>query len=263
MSDTVASTKTHCPMAYTPLGMIALLAAMVPAAARAAGLGTLAALLVGAQPQPLVLQQIAMLSPLPGPVASLTPAPLVPHTLYSDDVDAAGTATAMTGISVMNALPKTPASDTTRMVALVTEALPHVLAEPSGEALCLTNAVYFEARSEPLDGQLAVAQVVLDRLADPRYPKTICGVVYEHHPGTAAWACQFSFSCDTIPDVVNDPKSWLIAKAIAYVANERRVSDVTGGKATHYHSIVVAPEWSYNMPRTRGLGRHLFYHEPM
>ncbi len=252
-------------MAWTPLGIIALCATMLPTVARAAGLGTIVALLVGAQPQPLAQRpEIAMLTPEPGPVATLeTPSPMLAHPLYDESVDAAGTATAMTGISIINALPKTPPSDTAKLVALVIETLPHVMAEPSGEALCLTNAVYFEARSEPLDGQLAVAQVVLDRLTDPRFPKTICGVVYEHHPGTSAWACQFSFSCDNIPDVVNDQKSWLIAKAIAWIANERRVSDVTGGKATHYHSIVVAPEWSYNMPRTRGIGRHLFYHEPM
>ncbi len=263
MTDSITSVEPRCPMALTPLGLLALSATILPTAARAAGLGTIAALLVGAQPQPKP-QQIAMLTPLPGPIATLAvPSPLSLRPLYDDTVNASGTATAMTGVSIINALPKTSPSDTAKLVGLVSETLPLVLADPSGEALCLTNAVYFEARSEPLDGQLAVAQVVLDRLTDPRYPKTICGVVYEHHPGTSAWACQFSFSCDTIPDIVNDQKSWLIAKAIAYIANERRVSDVTGGKATHYHSIVVAPEWSYNMPRTRGIGRHLFYHEPM
>lgn len=145
--------------------------------------------------------------------------------------------------------------------AIVSKLKPVLQDEPVGDALCLTQAIYFEARGEPLEGQLAVAQVVLNRYASPRYPKSICGVVYEHHPGASSFACQFSFSCDKWPDVVWNRDAWAIAKTIAFLANSRRLPDTTGGHATHYHTTWVSPNWSDDIEFTRTLGNHIFYRE--
>ncbi len=144
---------------------------------------------------------------------------------------------------------------------IVNKLKPVLQDEPVGDALCLTQAIYFEARGEPLEGQLAVAQVVLNRYANPHYPKSICGVVYEHHANAASFACQFSFSCDKWPDVVWNRDAWAMAKTIAFLANSRRLPDITGGRATHYHTTWVSPDWSYKIEFTRTLGNHIFYRE--
>src|SRR5436305_42680 len=78
---------------------------------------------------------------------------------------------------------------------------------------CLANAVYFEARSEPVRGQIAVAQVVMNRAFSGYYPNDVCGVVYQN--AHRHLACQFTFACDGIPDIVNDEESWERAKRIA------------------------------------------------
>jgi hypothetical protein len=148
-----------------------------------------------------------------------------------------------------------------QLSVIVNKLKPVLQGEPVGDSLCLTQAIYFEARGEPLEGQLAVAQVVLNRYADPRYPKSICGVVYEHHPGASSFACQFSFSCDKWPDIVWNRDAWTTAKTIAFLANSRRLPDTTGGRATHYHTTWVSPDWSYKIKFTRSLGNHIFYRE--
>src|SRR5690606_9256257 len=86
------------------------------------------------------------------------------------------------------------------------------------ERWCLATAIYFEARGESYRGQVAVAQVVLNRVKDHRYPDTICGVVFQNQ--NRRNACQFSFACDGIPEVVNEPKPWAQAEDIS-----RRVLD--------------------------------------
>jgi Cell Wall Hydrolase len=148
-----------------------------------------------------------------------------------------------------------------QLSAIVSKLKPALQAEPVGDALCLTQAIYFEARGEPLEGQLAVAQVVLNRYDNPSYPKSICAVVYEHRPGTASYACQFSFACDKWPEIIWNSEAWAIAKTIAFLANSRRLSDTTGGRATHYHTTWVSPDWSGKIKFTRTLGNHIFYRE--
>src|SRR5262249_43828085 len=78
---------------------------------------------------------------------------------------------------------------------------------------CLANAVYFEARGEPVRGQIAVAQVVLNRAFSGYYPNDVCGVVYQN--AHRHLACQFTFACDGIPDVVTEPDAWERATRIA------------------------------------------------
>src|SRR4029077_16636068 len=78
---------------------------------------------------------------------------------------------------------------------------------------CLAEAVYFEARGEAVRGQIAVAQVVMNRAFSGFYPTTVCGVVYQHRPHHMA--CQFTFACDNVADVVREPEMWDRADKIA------------------------------------------------
>lgn len=128
----------------------------------------------------------------------------------------------------------------------------------SDDARCLAQAVYFEARSEPLEGQLAVAQVVLNRVRSPYWPDRVCAVVFEgeqrrHH-------CQFSFACDGRSDKPKNRRAWQIAKMVALVALDGLWRDVTG-HATHYHAVYVTPSWRAAMAPTVRYGDHLFYRD--
>jgi hypothetical protein len=126
-----------------------------------------------------------------------------------------------------------------------------------GEAgLCLAEAVYFESRGQPLVGQLAVAQVILNRAADKRFASTVCGVVRER---SKSGACQFSFVCDTRSDVPGPSAAWDEARAIAQLAMSGSPPDVTGGRALFFHAVHVAPPWRLRMARTATLGTHMFY----
>lgn len=142
--------------------------------------------------------------------------------------------------------------------AWVNNPLPAVAHKPT-EVACLATAIYFEARGEPEKGQLAVAQVVLNRLKNPAYPKTICGVVYQNR-----WirnGCQFSFACDGHSHRVDEPAAWKEAQTIATKA----VNDESGmfladvGTATHYHAVYVRPYWARSMKKADRIGNHIFY----
>jgi spore germination cell wall hydrolase CwlJ-like protein len=125
------------------------------------------------------------------------------------------------------------------------------------EGLCLAEAVYFESRGEPLEGQLAVAQVILNRVADKRFANSICGVVRERSPGPSK-ACQFSFVCDARSDVPAPSRDWNIAQAVAVVARDKNTLDVTDG-ALFFHADRVSPKWRHRLALTRTVGTHLFY----
>jgi hypothetical protein len=122
---------------------------------------------------------------------------------------------------------------------------------------CLAQAVYFEARSESYRGQVAVAQVVMNRLAHPLYPKTICKVVFQDSGKRNA--CQFSFACDGIPEVVREKKPWEQAEEIAkkVASGELYLPEV--GNATHYHATYVYPDWAPRLKRVTKIGMHIFY----
>lgn len=125
------------------------------------------------------------------------------------------------------------------------------------ELWCLASAIYFEARGESYRGQVAVAQVVLNRVKDHRYPDTICGVVYQNQ--NRRNSCQFSFACDGIPETINDQKSWAQAEDIAnrYTSGELYLTEV--GDATHYHATYVRPAWAPRMNKVTQIGLHVFY----
>ena len=122
---------------------------------------------------------------------------------------------------------------------------------------CLANAVYFESRGEPVRGQIAVAQVVMNRVFTPYYPKTVCDVVYQNAHRHSA--CQFTFACDGIPDVVTEPDAWQRAKRIAADMLDGKLWMPEVAKSTHYHASWVRPSWVGEMRRILKLGVHSFY----
>jgi spore germination cell wall hydrolase CwlJ-like protein len=127
------------------------------------------------------------------------------------------------------------------------------------EENCLARAIYFEARSESELGQIAVAKVVLNRVKDPEYPNTICGVVYQGSGRRNS--CQFSFACDGLPDDVKSATSWAQAKRLAKktIAGDAKVAALT--TATNYHADYVKPKWAKSMKRLVKIGRHIFYED--
>ena len=122
---------------------------------------------------------------------------------------------------------------------------------------CLTEVIYFEARGEVVRGQMAVAQVVLNRAFSGKYPNTVCGVVYQN--SHRHFACQFTFSCDGIRDVVREPDMWERAKVIASEMLDGKLWLPEVGKATHYHAHWVRPGWVREMNKMHRLGVHTFY----
>jgi spore germination cell wall hydrolase CwlJ-like protein len=122
---------------------------------------------------------------------------------------------------------------------------------------CLTEAIYFEARGEPVRGQIAVAQVVMNRVFSGYYPNTVCGVVYQN--SNRHLACQFTFTCDGIPEVVREPDAWERAKKIAAETIDGQLWLPEVGKATHYHAYWVHPSWVHEMTKMYRLGVHTFY----
>ena len=131
-------------------------------------------------------------------------------------------------------------------------------ARTASQVRCMAEAVYFEARSEPVRGQMAVAQVVINRLKNPTYPGTVCGVVYQNQHMRNA--CQFSFACDGIREVINDRDAWVIAEEIARASlNGEAIWLEEVGAATHYHATYVRPSWAPQMQRMALIGVHVFY----
>jgi len=125
------------------------------------------------------------------------------------------------------------------------------------EQQCLTAGIYFEARGESVRGQAAVAQVILNRVRNPAYPNSICGVVYQNEK----WRnrCQFSFACDGIKDRVASPQHWKTAKEVALAVTAGKIWLEEVGTATHYHATYVHPRWAKFMERTKKIGQHIFY----
>ena len=132
-----------------------------------------------------------------------------------------------------------------------------VMAADTKQMWCLATAVYFEARGESYRGQVAVAQVVLNRVKDHRYPDTICGVVYQNQ--SRRNSCQFSFACDGIPESINDQKSWAQAQEIAGKVTSGELYLTEVADATHYHATYVRPAWAPRMTKMTQIGLHIFY----
>jgi len=114
--------------------------------------------------------------------------------------------------------------------------------------LCLATAIFFEARSEPIDGQYAVGEVILNRVEDTRYPDTVCKVVFEKQ--------QFSFTHDGASDTMHEGE----AKDLAIsVASDLLCGETTGLTSTHYHATYVKPFWRKHFTLDGQIGNHIFY----
>ena len=127
----------------------------------------------------------------------------------------------------------------------------------SREQRCLAEAVYFEARSEPENGQAAVAQVVLNRVKSGLYPSSVCGVVYQNRH--RYMACQFSFACEGKSLRITDSESWQSATRVAKDVLEGKTYLADVGGATHYHADYVKPGWARRLLKMDVIGRHIFY----
>ncbi len=123
---------------------------------------------------------------------------------------------------------------------------------------CLTEALYFEARGEPVEGQYAVAEVILNRVDHANYPDSICGVINQ---GTGRqFACQFTYTCDGRPEEIGDENAWHRLGHIARIMIDGAPRDLTAG-ATHYHADFVNPQWASLYPMTADIGIHHFYRQ--
>lgn len=123
---------------------------------------------------------------------------------------------------------------------------------------CLTEAIYYEAANESVAGKRSVAQVVLNRVRHPAYPRTVCGVIYQ---GFADPVCQFSYTCDG--SLARRPldRQWRESRAVARAALSGHV-ERSVGTATHYHADYVLPYWAFNLEKIHQEGRHIFYRFP-
>lgn len=124
------------------------------------------------------------------------------------------------------------------------------------ELLCLAMAIYYEARSESLFGQIAVAQVAINRVESPRYPDSLCEVLTQG--GTERHRCQFSFWCDGKPENPKDQRAWRRARVAATLAQQHAL-DTGIGDATHYHATYVDVYWRNHLKYVGTIGQHSFY----
>lgn len=121
---------------------------------------------------------------------------------------------------------------------------------------CLTSAIYYESAIEPIDGQRAVAQVVLNRARHPAYPNTVCGVVFQGSERSTG--CQFTFTCDGSLLRTPSLSGWARARRIAAAALAGSVYAPVG-HATHYHTVNVLPYWASSLIKSAVIGAHIFY----
>ena len=127
---------------------------------------------------------------------------------------------------------------------------------------CLALNIYFESRNQPIEGQIAVSQVVLERVKSEKYPNTVCEVVFQGP--TYSWSvnypikdrCQFSWYCDGLSDKPKDEIAWLNSLEVAEKVYYGLTDTVKG--ATHYHSVKVDPWWAKYKVKVRQIGDHIF-----
>ncbi|WP_191060704.1 cell wall hydrolase [Geminicoccus harenae] len=153
-------------------------------------------------------------------------------------------------------VPAAPADEITPAEA---EAVDPAGSKPLDDPLtCLARTIYWEAKGEGEAGMTAVAAVVMNRLADPAFPKTVCAVVTD---GRENATCQFSWWCDGRPDDVEEPEPYAQAVEIARRALNQQIDDPTDG-AVNFHLDTVHPDWADEFVRTATIGAHLFYRAP-
>jgi spore germination cell wall hydrolase CwlJ-like protein len=131
-----------------------------------------------------------------------------------------------------------------------------------GEKLCLAQAIYHEARGESHEGQLAVANVIINRAMSKRYPATICGVVFQN-ADRGRYKCQFTFACDGRSDLGRERSAWnrsvKLAETAFYEFMRGQRPGVVPDSVLFYHTTAVAPSWSRAFRRVAAIGSHIFY----
>jgi spore germination cell wall hydrolase CwlJ-like protein len=198
-------------------------------------------------------------SPVSAPEPQPAPAPPAPPTSRhvavaapETDAEAALTSVAPASIPLPLPAPQRPPLPPTPAERLKLSKEERVKAER-----CLAEAVYFEARGEPHRGQVAVAQVVMNRVFSPHYPDDVCEVVYQN--AHRHLSCQFTFACDGIPETVTDRRAWVLARRIAKETLDGKIWEPAVAKSTHYHATYVRPVWVREMKKMFHYGVHTFY----
>lgn len=198
---------------------------------------------------PAVPRAVALSSTTPAP-ADATPVEIAAGGQISPRLDRDAKSAVATAARINPEVP--PSEDDRRRYAdLITPE------NAEKEQRCLAEAVYFEARGEPEQGQAAVAQVVLNRAKSGLYPANICGVVYQNRH--RYMGCQFSFACEGKSLRITDDASWQTATRVAHAVVEGRTYLADVGGATHYHADYVKPRWSRRLRKMDVIGRHIFY----
>jgi spore germination cell wall hydrolase CwlJ-like protein len=175
-------------------------------------------------------------------------APVVPGSEEADKADESGESVAPKGeVNADNQQGKSPAE----RLGLTDETA------RAKEEKCLAEVIYFEARGEAVRGQIAVAQVVMNRVFSGKYPNSVCGVVYQNKHRHLA--CQFTFACDNYADVIREPDMWERAKKISKAMLDGLIWLPEVGKSTHYHAYYVHPSWVNEMTKLWKFGVHTFY----
>ncbi len=130
------------------------------------------------------------------------------------------------------------------------------------EKLCLAQAIYHEARGESREGQLAVANVIINRAMSGRYPSSICGVVFQN-ADQGRYKCQFTFACDGRSDMGRERTAWnrsiKMAEDAFYEFQKGETPGVLPKSVMFYHTTAVAPRWSHTFKRVAAIGAHVFY----
>ncbi|MEM9050091.1 MAG: cell wall hydrolase [Pseudomonadota bacterium] len=129
-------------------------------------------------------------------------------------------------------------------------------AEGDAQWRCLSEALYFEARGESVAGQVAVAEVILNRVEHARYPDTVCAVVKQNQHMRNR--CQFSYMCDGKPELITEHRAFARAMKIARIMLDGQPRVLTAG-ATHFHTRYINPSWSRKLTRTARIGAHIFF----
>lgn len=211
------------------------------------------------------LTATALLSAVSAPLACIAAGAALASVAASDDVDDVWTRVTAQSFIPLDVRDLAPDQHYVRQVGLSQLDLEgHIsgsFASDPGklqeELSCLARNIYFEARSEPLEGKLAVAHVVMNRVASRHFPDSVCGVVQDGIDAVLH-KCQFSWYCDGKPDVVDDTVAWTEAMALANQVYWGRAEDPSGG-ALWYHADYVKPMWRKSFAEAAVIGRHIFY----
>lgn len=142
------------------------------------------------------------------------------------------------------------------------DSLPSVKkAKRDAEWLCLSEALYFEARGESVKGQFAVAEVILNRAEHGSFPSSVCGVINQGTASGRKYQCQFSYNCDGVTNRIHERDAYERVGKVARIVIDGAPKALTNG-ATHYHTKAVNPRWARTFERTTTIGVHHFYRMP-